>query len=97
MHERGYEPEVVHRTDDNGTLYGLIAGGVGAAVGTQLVADGAKGSVATLQIEEPLAPRRIALAWRRDREFPPRHEAFLELVRSVCRDLGLEPTAAAAA
>jgi DNA-binding transcriptional LysR family regulator len=97
MHERGHEPEVVHRTDDNGTLYGLIAGGVGAAVGTQLVADGAKGSVATLQIEEPLAPRRVALAWRRDREFPPRHEAFLELVRSVCRDLGLEPTAAAAA
>ena len=97
MHERGYEPEVVHRTDDNGTLYGLIAGGVGAAVGTQLVADGAKGSVATLEIEEPLPPRRVALAWRRDREFPPRHEAFLELVRSVCRDLGLEPTAAAAA
>jgi DNA-binding transcriptional LysR family regulator len=97
MHERGYEPDVVHRTDDNGTLYGLIAGGVGAAVGPQLVADGAKGSVATLQIEEPLPPRRVALAWRRDREFPPRHEAFLELVRSVCRDLGLEPTAAAAA
>ena len=71
MHERGYEPDVVHRTDDNGTLYGLIAGGVGAAVGTQLVADGAKGSVATLEIEEPLPPRRVALAWRRDREFRP--------------------------
>jgi DNA-binding transcriptional LysR family regulator len=97
MRERGHELDVVHRTDDNGTLYGLITGGTGAAVVTQLVADGAKGSVATVQLDEPLPPRRVALAWRRDREFPPRHEAFLELVRSVCRDLGLEPTAAAAA
>jgi DNA-binding transcriptional LysR family regulator len=97
MHERGLQADVVHRTDDNGTLYGLVAGGVGAAIVTQLVADGANESVATLQLEEPLPPRRVALAWRRDREFPPRHAAFLELVQCVCRDLGLEPTAAAAA
>jgi DNA-binding transcriptional LysR family regulator len=97
MRERGFEPDVVHRTDDNGTLYGLIAGGAGAAVASQLVADGAQGSVATLQLAEQLPPRRVALAWRKDREFPPRHEAFLKLVRSVCRDLGLETTAAAAA
>jgi DNA-binding transcriptional LysR family regulator len=97
MQERGYEPNVVHRTDDNGTLYGLITGGAGAAVVTQLVADGAQGSVATVELEEPLPPRRIALAWRKDREFLPKHEALLELVRSVCHDLGLDRAAAAAA
>jgi DNA-binding transcriptional LysR family regulator len=96
MHERGHELDIVHRTDDNGTLYGLIAGGSGAAVVAQLVAEGAQGAV-TLQLDEPLPPRRIALAWRKDRDFPPRHQAFLELVRCVCRDLGLETTAAAAA
>jgi len=97
MRDRGLEPDVVHRTDDNGTLYGLVAGGVGAAVVARLVADGANDSIATLELEEPLPPRRVALAWRKDREFPPRHAAFLELARSVCRDLGLETTAAAAA
>ncbi len=97
MQEHGLDPNVVHRTDDNGTLHALVARGIGASVAAQLVAAGANGSVATLQLKEPLPPRRVALAWRRDRDFPLRYAAFLELVRSVCSDLGLIAPAAAAA
>ncbi len=95
MHERGYDPDVVHRTDDNGTLYGLIAGGSRRGGRHAAGRRRCQGSVATLQIEEPLPPRRVALARRRGPRVPteargvPGARPYL-----VCRDLGLEPTAA---
>lgn len=97
MRDRGYEPNVVHRTGDNGTLHGLVASGAGVAVVSRLVADSANGIVATLEFEELLPPRRIGLAWRKDREFAPRHEAFVKLVQTICRDLGLAIVPAVAA
>ena len=88
MRERGFEPNIVHRSDDNGTVEGLVAGGAGVAVVARLVADSANGGVATLELEEPLPPRRVALAWRHDREVHSKREAFVEVVRAVCTELG---------
>jgi DNA-binding transcriptional LysR family regulator len=92
MRERGYEPNVVHRSDDNGTVLGLVAAGAGIALVPRMVAAAANGSVAVLEIDERLPSRRVALAWRNDRQLPATRAAFVEEVVETCRDLGLCPS-----
>jgi DNA-binding transcriptional LysR family regulator len=89
LRERGFEPNVVHRSDDNGTVHGLVAAGAGFAFVPELVADTVNGDLAVLEVEEPLPPRRVALATRRDRRTPAALETFVEEVAATCDELGL--------
>jgi DNA-binding transcriptional LysR family regulator len=91
MRERGFEPRIVHRSDDNGTVLGLVAAGAGVAFVPRLVAAGANGAVAVLELGGELPPRRVALAWRRNRYAPAAREAFTLDVQATCRALGLRP------
>jgi DNA-binding transcriptional LysR family regulator len=91
MRERGFEPRIVHRSDDNGTVLGLVAAGAGVAFVPRLVAAGANGAVAVLELGGELPPRRVALAWRSDRYAPAAREAFTLEVQATCRALGLRP------
>jgi DNA-binding transcriptional LysR family regulator len=79
----------VQRSDDNGTVHGLVAAGVGFAFVPQLVADAANGDLAVLEVEESLPPRRIAIAARKDRQTPAALETFVQEVAATCVDLGL--------
>ena len=89
LRERGFEPKVVHRSDDNGTVCGLVAGGAGVAFVPWLVAESANGEVAVLEIEEHLPPRRVGLASHRDRRAPAALDAFAREVAATCVELGL--------
>jgi DNA-binding transcriptional LysR family regulator len=89
LRERGFEPNVVQRSDDNGTVLGLVAAGAGFAFVPQLVADTGNGHLAVLEVDEPLPPRRIALATRRDRHAPAALETFIDEVAATCAGLGL--------
>jgi DNA-binding transcriptional LysR family regulator len=90
MRERGFEPDVVHRSDDNGTVQGLVAAGAGVAVVPELVAHSGGAPVTVLGIDEPLPPRRIALSWRDDRHLPAVREQFAHEVVQICSELGLK-------
>jgi DNA-binding transcriptional LysR family regulator len=90
MRERGFEPNVVHRSDDNGTVHGLVAAGAGVAFVPELVAHGGGADVAVLGIDEPLPRRRIALSWRNDRHLPAARETFAHDVVQLCGELGLK-------
>jgi DNA-binding transcriptional LysR family regulator len=89
LRERGLEPNIVHRTDDNGTVHGLVAAGAGVAFVPRLVADSVNGELAVLEIGEHVPPRRIALASRSDRRTPAALETFVDEVVATCRELGL--------
>ncbi len=89
--ERGIELNVAHRLDDNGTTYGLVAAGAGVALVPQLVAAGANGDVAVLELDEPLPPRRLVAAWHKDRSLPAARHTFVQEVLETCRGLGLSP------
>jgi DNA-binding transcriptional LysR family regulator len=89
LRERGFEPNVVQRSDDNGTVHGLVAAGAGFAFVPRLVADTVNGELAVLEVDEPLPPRRIALATRRDRHTPAALETFVWEVAATCDELGL--------
>jgi DNA-binding transcriptional LysR family regulator len=89
LRERGFEPNVVHRSDDNGTVHGLVAAGAGVAFVPRLVADAVNGELAVLEVAEQLPPRRIVLASRSDRRTPAALDTFVQEVVTICEELGL--------
>ena len=83
MRERGYELNVIMRSDDSDTVRSLVAAGVGAAIVPRLIVDPA-GSLVPLALDDVFGERILALAWHPERRRTPVLAAFTELVRSVC-------------
>jgi DNA-binding transcriptional LysR family regulator len=87
---RGIHADVAFRSDDNGTVQGLVGAGFGAALVPLLAVDPTDERVRLLEVEPEIPHRRIALAWHRDRHRSPAARAFLELAAEVCADVRLE-------
>jgi len=83
----GLEPEFVFRSDDNGIVQGLVAAGVGVAIVPRLAVEEANDGFRIVELGGRLQPRRIGLAWHRDRYQTPAAEAFVETARAVCAEL----------
>jgi DNA-binding transcriptional LysR family regulator len=84
LREQGFEPRWSFRSDDNGTVQGLVAAGFGAALVPLLaVAPGDK-RVKVLRLEPPIPRREIAVVWHRDRHRSPAARAFVEIATDVC-------------
>jgi DNA-binding transcriptional LysR family regulator len=82
---RGVLPRIVFRTNDNRTMHGLVAAGLGAALVPQLAYEPREEEIVALPLDADLLPPRIvALAWHRDRHLDPEIEAFIEVVRTCC-------------
>src|SRR5919202_1828149 len=97
MRGYGIEPRVIFRSDDNGTVQGLVGAGVGAALLPRLAIDPTDTTTRTLTLDPDVAPRIICLAWHRDRYRSPAARAFVAAARAVCADLQLELDRAEAA
>ncbi len=91
---RGIEPEVVFRSDDNGTIHGLVAAGFGVAVLPRLAVVPNRAGVVALEIASPITPRIVGLAWHRERYRSAAADAFVETAQRVCADLGEDRVAA---
>jgi DNA-binding transcriptional LysR family regulator len=89
LRAHGVEPHVIFRSDDNGTVQGLVGAGMGAALLPRLAIDASDPATRSLCIDD-VAPRIICLAWHRDRYRSPAARAFVEAARAVCADLQLE-------
>lgn len=96
---RGYgiEPKVIFRSDDNGTVQGLVGAGVGAAILPRLAIDPTDELTRSLDLDGEVPPRIICLAWHRDRFRSAAARAFVEAARAVCADLQLESASQVAA
>jgi DNA-binding transcriptional LysR family regulator len=94
LRQTGSEPQIVFRSDDNGTVQGLVAAGVGIAVVPRLTVDETDGAVEVVDLGERLPPRLIGIAWHRDRKRTGAAEAFVELARELTADLELSAFAA---
>jgi len=91
---RGRVPDlnVVFRSDDNGTLVGLVAEGLGVAVVPQLVVNPRNPAYAALPFGNRIPARRLAIVWHRDRYRSAAAEAFVALAKEIS-----EPSSASAA
>jgi DNA-binding transcriptional LysR family regulator len=90
----GREPDIVFRSDDNGTIQGLVKAGVGIAIVPRLTVDETDPSITVVDLAERVPPRLIGIAWHRDRRRTPAAEAFVELARRITADAGAAAEAA---
>jgi DNA-binding transcriptional LysR family regulator len=81
--DAGLEPRIVFRSDDNGTIQGLVAAGVGAALVPLLSVDVGHEGTAVFGLAD-VPPRLIGIAWHRDRYRSPAARAFADLAIDVC-------------
>ena len=79
----GAEPRVVFRSDDNGTVQGLVGAGVGVALVPRLTLQPTDGSVEVIDMGDLLPPRLVGVAWHRDRYRTPAARAFVELAQQL--------------
>ena len=83
----GYSLEFAFRSDNNGTLQGLVAASFGVALVPLLAVTPDDPRVAVVRFEPPVPPRRIAVAWHRDRHRSPAARAFVDAAREASADL----------
>ena len=93
---RGLAPDVVFRSDDNGTMQGMVAAGVGVALMPMLAVDAADPRTRVVDMSGKVPPRLIGIAWHRDRVQSAAASAFVELAAQVCAELAARPVAATA-
>ena len=96
LSQRGVGVDVAFRSDDNGTVQGLVGAGFGVALVPLLATDPRDERVRVLELDPEIPPRRISLAWHRDRHRSPAARAFAEVAAEVCADVAasLAPTPA---
>jgi len=90
----GRRPEVVFRSDNNGTVQGLVGAGVGVTVAPSLTVEEDDDRIRVFQLQGRIPPRVIGLVWHRDRHLSPAAEAFVESAAAVCGELSAELAAA---
>jgi len=85
--ERGFGVEYAFRSDDNGTLQGLVAAGFGVALTPLLAIAPGDDRVKALRLVPKVPRRRGAVVWHRDRHRSPAARAFIEIARDVSADV----------
>jgi DNA-binding transcriptional LysR family regulator len=95
LRARGIEPQVIFRSDDNGTVQGVVAAGLGAALVPRLTVDESDPSVAVIDLGGRVPDRMIGIAWHRDRFRSEAAEAFVVEAQALCAELATEAPAAA--
>ena len=87
LRHRGILPDIVFRSDDNGTVQGMVAAGVGWALVPRLAVDEDDPRVRVLRVVDDVAPRIIGLIWHRDRHRSTAARRFVELAVELCAPL----------
>jgi DNA-binding transcriptional LysR family regulator len=90
---RGRVPDlnIVFRSDDNGTLVGLVAEGLGYAVVPQLVVNPRNPAYVALPFGSRIPPRHLGIVWHRDRYRSAAAEAFIELSSDSAASTSRQP------
>jgi len=94
LRHAGREPNIAFRSDDNGTVQGLVAAGVGVAVVPRLTVDETDPAVQVVDLGDRVPPRLVGIAWHRDRRRNRAANAFVELARTLTAAVGASAEAA---
>ena len=87
LRRTGTEPTFVFRSNDNPTIQGFVAAGLGYAVLPRLTVDEDDPEIAVLPISSPVPPRRLGIIWHVDRQLSPAAHRLVDLAVEVCADL----------
>lgn len=81
---QGTAPRFMFRSEDNGTVQGLVAAGMGIALVPRLTVEASDRRIKVVQLTEDIPPRRIAIVWHRDRFRSAASQAFIAEAQAVC-------------
>jgi DNA-binding transcriptional LysR family regulator len=95
LRSRGVEPNVIFKSDDNGTVQGVVAAGLGVALVPRLTVDETDRDVAVVDLGGRVPDRIIGIAWHRDRFRTEAAEAFVSEAQTLCAELAAAAPAAA--
>src|SRR6266545_4618072 len=88
LRQAGRDPHIIFRSDDNGTLQGLVAAGVGIAIVPRLTVDETDDAIRVVDLAERVPPRLIGIAWHSDRKRTRAAQAFVELAKQMTASFG---------
>ena len=88
--DAGHTFEYAFRSDDNGTIQGLVAAEFGAALVPLLAVIPGDERVRVLAIDPPVPARAISVVWHRDRHRSPAARAFIEIAQTVSANVERE-------
>jgi DNA-binding transcriptional LysR family regulator len=94
LRQAGREPNIAFRSDDNGTVQGLVAAGVGVAVVPRLTVDETDPAIRVVDLGDRVPPRLVGIAWHRDRRRTRAAEAFVQLSQKLKSSVGASAEAA---
>ena len=94
LRQAGREPHIAFRSDDNGTVQGLVAAGVGVAVVPRLTVDETDPAIRVVDLGDRVPPRLVGVAWHRDRRRSRAAEAFVQLSQKLTSSVGASAEAA---
>ena len=77
--------EVAYRSDDNDTIRGLVQAGLGVALVPRLLAGPADEELQIVELKDALPPRRVAIAWHREREANRLRDALVAISATASR------------
>ena len=83
LEANGIQPDVVYRTDDSGTLLGLVRAGATAALLPELLVESDAHGLVARSLASPQLYRRIGIAWRREQPPADAGAEFVAIVRDV--------------
>jgi DNA-binding transcriptional LysR family regulator len=90
----GAEPRIVFRSDDNGTVQGLVGAGIGVALVPRLTLQPTDGTIEVVALGDLVPPRLVGIAWHRDRYRTPAARAFVQTAQQLCAENAAELVAA---
>jgi DNA-binding transcriptional LysR family regulator len=87
MRARGIQTNVIFRSDDNGTVQGVVAAGLGVALVPRLTVDESDPAVSVVDLGGRVPDRLIGIAWHRDRFRTQAADAFVAEAQALCAEL----------
>ena len=93
----GLTPDFVFRSDDNGTVQGMVGAGLGVAVVPRLTVDFNDRTTVPLALDGIVPPRRIGLVSHTDRYRSPAARGLADIARDICAQFAGERATAVSA
>jgi len=84
---QGIAAQIRHRIDNNETLVGLAAAGVGVALLPRLAVDPNRHDVIAVELAAKPPPRIVSIAWHRDREQTNLARTLIDHTQQICTEL----------
>ena len=82
-----HEPNFVFHSDDNSTIQGCVAAGLGISLSPLLTIDIDDPTTTIVRVEPAVPPRPLAVAWHKSRRPSALLDAFVEATLAVCAEV----------